>query len=61
MSAYHVFGKVSIFQNKWLLKAARILFNESAQNQDHHDSYNGIKTSENGMFLYKSDQGDAHV
>merc|ERR1719181_2221635 len=57
-SAYHHFGTNGMLQSKLLLKTARFLCHEQPQDRDHHDGFNGVKTSENGMFLYKSDQGE---
>lgn len=46
-------------QSKMLLKVVRMFFdNERIQERSQHDSLNGVKTSENGLFLYKSTQAD---
>jgi len=37
---------------------ATVLFNRPVHSTDHHANFNGVMTSENGMFLYKSNQAD---
>jgi hypothetical protein len=40
----------------------RALFdNQGIHERNHHDGFRGIKTSENALFLYKSNQADSHV
>ena len=35
--------------------------NERYHSYSHHDSLGGVKTHENALFLYKSNQGDALI
>jgi hypothetical protein len=60
-SAYYWFRNSSLLQNKLLLKTVTFLFDNSRHSTSaHHDGFaGGVKTSENGQFLYKSDQADA--
>jgi len=60
-SAYYWFQNYSFLQSKAVLNLARFFFdNQQAQERGHHEGYaGGVKTSENGRFLYKSLQGDA--
>ena len=37
---------------------AKLLFNRDVHGSDNHSNFNGVVTSENGMFLYKSSQAD---
>lgn len=48
-------------QSKLLLKVARALFdNQRSHFKSHHEGFaGGVKTSENGQFLYKSTQADS--
>lgn len=50
-------------QNKFLLNVIRALFDTSrGTSSSHHEGFaGGVKTSENGLFLYKSNQADAVV
>jgi hypothetical protein len=44
------------------LKAVRLLFdNQGVHERNHHDGFRGIRTHENSLFLYKSNQADAIV
>ena len=50
------------FHNALFLKAVRLLFdNQGVHERNHHDGFRGIRTHENSLFLYKSDQADAIV
>jgi len=54
-AAYYHFGKNPLLQNSLILKAVRLMFGESnatTQTVDSHASFNGVKTHENGVFLY---------
>lgn len=55
-SAYYWFQNYSFLQSKAVLKLARFFFdNQHAQERGHHEGFaGGVKTSENGHFLYKS-------
>ena len=58
-SAYYHFGTNPLLQNTLVLKALRLLFQDSAaptKVDDPHASYNGVQTHENGIFLYQSKQ-----
>ena len=60
-SAYYHLGSNPLLQNALVLKAVRMLFggNQTPNNViDHHSGFNGVKTHENGIFLYKSHQSD---
>ena len=49
-------------QNKLLLNTLRFFFDDSkAHHVSHQHGLNGVKTSENGIFLYKSTQADGHI
>lgn len=42
-----------------LLRVVRMIFdNERVLERSQHESLNGVKTSENGLFLYKSTEAD---
>ncbi len=42
-----------------ILRLVQSLFDHDNNLQKkHHDNYHGVKAHENGMFLYKSNQGD---
>jgi hypothetical protein len=44
------------------LRLTRSLFDNSRSiHSSHHDSLGGVKTHENGQFLYKSNQADAII
>jgi hypothetical protein len=60
-SAYFWFKNYPVLQNKLLLKLFQGLFdNHRSHQRSHHDGFaGGVKTSENGIFLYKSNQADA--
>lgn len=62
-AAYHWFQTQSFLQNKMLLKLLRVAFdNQRSHQKSHHDGFaGGVKTSENGIFLYKSNQADALI
>lgn len=45
-----------------MLKVIQALFDNSRSVQrSHHEGFGGVKTSENGLFLYKSIQGDGLI
>ena len=47
-------------QNKFVLRTAQFFFDNNRQHfRSHHEGYNGVRTSENGLFLYKSTQADS--
>lgn len=60
-AAYYWFQTQPMLQSKFLLKVLRALFdNQRAVPNSHHDGFaGGVRTSENGVFLYKSTQGDS--
>ena len=55
-AAYYWFQNQSFLQNKLLLNLVRLLFdNNRSHVSSHHEGFaGGVKTSENGIFLYKS-------
>lgn len=45
-----------------LLKLVRALMdNDTNFSRNHHDTFHGVKTHENGLFLYKSNQADSFL
>ena len=40
---------------------AKTFFNRPHHDADHHANFNGVMTSENGLFLYKSSQADEAI
>lgn len=61
-SAYYWFQNYSFLQNKTLLRVVRALFDQPrGLDKASSDSFYGVKTSENGLFLYKSDQAEFFV
>ena len=59
-AAYYWFQNYSFLQSKLVLNLTRLFFdNHRDHYRSHHEGFaGGIKTSENGVFLYKSTQGD---
>eukprot|EP00351_Strombidinopsis_sp_SopsisLIS2011_P003910 CAMPEP_0116879514 /NCGR_PEP_ID=MMETSP0463-20121206/11329_1 /TAXON_ID=181622 /ORGANISM="Strombidinopsis sp, Strain SopsisLIS2011" /LENGTH=55 /DNA_ID=CAMNT_0004528941 /DNA_START=303 /DNA_END=470 /DNA_ORIENTATION=+ len=55
MSAYYLFSTSSLLQNGITYRIARAFFDRGIEESDHHKGFQGVTTSENGMFLYKSD------
>lgn len=46
-------------QNRFLLKLVSALFdNSQSQVRESSETFHGVRASENGLFLYKSNQGD---
>lgn len=62
-AAYYWFQNQSILQNKLLLNLVRLVFdNQRSHVTSHQDGFaGGVKTSENGIFLYKSNQADSLI
>lgn len=62
-SAYFWFKNYSFLQNKLLLKFVQTFFdNHRSHQRSHQDGFaGGVRTSENGIFLYKSNQSDALI
>lgn len=60
VSAYYWFSTSALFQNKLVHRMARSLLDRRQRQIDHH-SFEGVTTSENGMFLYKSNQANTYL
>lgn len=60
-SAYYWFSSQSALQNTMVLKVAKALFDRRTDCSDHHEGLDGVTASENGLFLYKSDQAAAYL
>jgi hypothetical protein len=59
---YLLFNNPYSLQNKTLLRVVRALFDQPrGLDKASSDSFYGVKTSENGLFLYKSDQAEFFV
>jgi len=61
MSAYYWFANSGILQNRVTYRIARALFDRSVTSNDHYTGFQGVTTSENGLFLYKSDQANSYL
>ena len=49
-------------QSKLVLNVLRRVFDDATKHHiSHHQGLQGVKTSENGLFLYKSTQADALI
>lgn len=59
-AAYYWFKNYDFLQNKMLLKVFQSVFDNHRNHQrSHQDGFaGGVRTSENGVFLYKSNQSD---
>lgn len=59
-SAYHHLGTNPLFQNQLVWKLCKLHFQDDVES-DQHAGFSGVKTHENGVFLYKSTQAEYAV
>lgn len=57
---FWVYLRISRLQSKLVLSIAQFLLGNSKDHvKSHYQGFNGVKAHENGIFLYKSLQGDS--
>ena len=61
MSAYYWFSTSGLLQNRIVYSLARMFFDQRSRHEDHYTGFQGVTTSENGLFLYKSDQANSYL